>query len=123
MFTNETSVTDDKTAIAMGSGTLKVFATPSMIALIEETAWKCVAPYLGKDETTVGTLLNITHLAPTPVGMKVRCEVKLTSVDGRKLTFEAKVFDDCGLIGQGTHERFIVKADRFQIKADEKKNK
>lgn len=119
----ETKVTSDKTAKAMGSGTLNVFATPAMIALIEETAWKSVAPYLDAGMSTVGIQLNISHLAPTPLGMTVKCETKLTAIDGRKLTFDVKVFDECGLIGQGSHERFIVKSDKFQAKADSKNNK
>lgn len=115
------TVTNDKTAVAMGSGTLKVLATPAMIALIEETAWKSVAPYLEEDATTVGTKLDISHVAPTPLGMAVRCETELVKVDGRRLKFSANVYDDAGLIGTGTHERFIVSAGKFQAKADGKK--
>lgn len=117
----ETTVTDGKSAVAMGSGTLKVFATPAMIALIEETAWRSVAPHLEAGQATVGTALNISHLAPTPIGMKVRCETVLTAVEGRKLTFEASVYDEAGIIGKGTHERFIINSDKFQAKADAKR--
>lgn len=117
----EIKVTEDKTAAAMGSGTLQVFATPAMIALIEETAWKSVAPHLEEGQGTVGTQLNISHVAPTPLGMTVRCETELTEVDGRKLVFKANVYDEMGLIGTGTHERFIINSEKFQRKADAKK--
>lgn len=119
-FSIETTVTPDKSASSMRSGTLDVFATPAMIALIEETAWKSVAPQLEQGQATVGTALNINHLAPTPLGMKVRCETNLTAIDGRKLTFEAHVYDESGLIGNGTHERFIINAEKFQSKANAK---
>ena len=91
-----------------------------MIALIEETAWKSVAPHLEDGQATVGTALNISHVAPTPLGMKVRCETTLVNVDGRKLKFEANVYDETGLIGSGTHERFIINSDKFQAKANAK---
>ena len=109
------------TACVMGSGTLDVFATPSMIALIEETAWRSVAPQLESGMATVGTLLNVAHVAPTPVGMTVKCETELTEVDGRRLVFSVKVSDECGEIGRGTHERFIINEEKFQKKADTKK--
>lgn len=116
----EITVGSAQSAAAMRSGTLNVFATPAMVSLIEETAWKSVAPCLEEGQATVGTALNIEHLAPTPLGMKVRCETVLTAIDGRKLTFEAKVYDAAGLIGRGTHERFIIFADKFQAKANAK---
>lgn len=117
------SVTNENTAKSVGSGTLSVFATPAMIALIEETAWKSVTPFLEEGFTTVGTLLNVKHLSPTPLNMFVRCETELVEIYGRRLKFEANVYDDTGLIGTGIHERFIVNADKFQIKADEKSQK
>lgn len=110
------------TASQMGSGTLEVFATPAMIALIEETAWRSVVPYLDEGLTTVGTLLSIEHVAPTPVGMQVRCETELIQIENRRLVFKACVYDNCGLIGKGTHERFIVKQDSFQKKAEAKRD-
>lgn len=116
----ETTVTAEKSAVVMGSGTLSVFATPAMTALIEETAWRSVAPHLEEGQTTVGTSLNISHLAPTPIGMKVRCETVLTAVEGRKLVFEASVYDEAGIIGKGTHERFIINSEKFQAKANAK---
>lgn len=116
----ETLVTDDKTALSLGSGTLRVFATPALAALAEETAWKSVAPYLQEGETTVGTRLEIDHLSPTPLGMRVRCETELVAADGRRLTFRFKASDEAGLIASGTHERCIVRAAKFQQKADGK---
>lgn len=119
--TLERLVTEELSARVMGSGTLRVFATPAMIALIEETCWRSIADQLEDGQGTVGTLLNISHVAPTPLGMKVRCESELKEVDGRRLVFEVNVYDECGLIGKGTHERFIITEDKFQKKADAKK--
>lgn len=122
-YTIEKTVTTEMTARIMGSGTLDVLATPSMIALIEETAWKSVASELETGMASVGTNLKIDHLAPTPVGMKVRCETELKEVDGRKLVFEVNVYDEKGLVGKGTHERFIINEEKFQTKANSKLNK
>ena len=121
-ITLEITVTDNLTAAAVGSGTLNVYATPAMIALIEETAWKSVAPYLEEGQSTVGTRLDVSHVAPTPLGMTVRCETELTEVDGRRLVFAVNVYDEAGLIGKGTHERFIIMSEKFQAKADSKKS-
>ena len=116
-------VSAENTAKTMGSGTLDVFATPAMIALMEKTAWKSVAPYLEEGCGTVGTLLNVTHDAPTPLGMKVWCESELTEIDGRRLVFSVAAFDETGKIGGGSHERFIVPNEKFQAKADKKAQK
>ena len=117
----EMTVTPDKCAGAVGSGELDVFATPAMIALIEETAWRSVAPELQPGEGTVGTALNVRHLAATPVGLKVRCETELTLVDRRRLVFDVKVYDPFGLVGEGTHERFVIQYEKFLKKVDEKR--
>lgn len=119
-FELEKVVSQEMTAVAMGSGTLRVLATPAMIALIEEAAWRCVSNELDEGSSTVGTLLNVEHLAPTPVGMKVKAEATLTEVDGRRLAFDVCVTDEKGLIGRGKHERFIVFSEKFQKKADAK---
>lgn len=116
----ETIVSEANSAKTMGSGTLNVFATPAMTALMEETAWKSVAPYLEEGCGTVGTLLNITHDAPTPFGMKVWCESELVEVDGRRLVFQVTAYDEKGKIGGGRHERFIIQNEKFQAKADKK---
>ncbi len=116
----EIIVSSEMSAKVKKSGTLNVFSTPSMIALIEETAWTSVSDYLEKGCATVGISLNINHLSPTPIGMKVKCETELIKVDGRKLVFDVKVYDEKDLIGQGTHERFIIMEEKFQAKADSK---
>jgi predicted thioesterase len=118
--TQEVMVNEQNTAKVMGSGTLDVFATPAMIALMEKTAWESVQPQLDEGSGTVGTSLNVKHVAATPVGMKVRCESELVKVDGRALTFSVKAYDETGLIGEGEHERFIVFNEKFQAKADAK---
>lgn len=117
----ELTVTKEKCAGALGSGELDVFATPAMIALIEETAWKSVAPYLQPGEGTVGTALDVRHLAATPVGLRVACETELTLVDRRRLVFSARVYDAFGLVGEGTHERFVIVHEKFMKKVDEKR--
>lgn len=117
----ETTIVDESnTAKTMGSGTLDVFATPAMTALMEKTAWKSVAGELEEGCGTVGILLEITHDAPTPLGMKVTCESVLTGIDGRKLTFEVEARDERGKIGSGIHERFIIDNKKFQEKANQK---
>lgn len=115
-------VTEENTAKTMGSGTLDVLATPAMIALMEKTAWKSVADTLEEGCGTVGTRLEISHDAPTPLGMEVICESELVAVDGRKLSFRLRAYDAQGEIGTGVHERFIVKNAKFQEKANAKKN-
>lgn len=116
------NVSQANTAKTMGSGTLDVFATPAMIALIEQAAYTSVAPELEPGWGSVGTALNVQHLASTPVGMTVTAETELVEVDRRRLVFSAQVYDDSGLIGKGTHERFLVEDHKFQAKADAKLN-
>ena len=116
----ELMVTPDKTAKAMGSGALDVFATPCMIALMENTTFESVQAELEEGCGTVGTALNVKHVAATPVGMKVTCDTELIKVDGRALTFLVKAYDACGLIGEGEHERFIISEEKFQAKKKKK---
>ena len=104
----EVVVSDANSAKTMGSGTLDVFATPAMTALMEKTAWMSVADQLDEGCGTVGTLLNVTHDAPTPLGMTVWCETELVEVDGRRLVFDVAAYDAKGKIGGGRHERFII---------------
>lgn len=113
-------VTNETTAAVLGSGTLEVYATPAMVALMEETCMKSVQEEMEEGCGTVGTGLTIHHVSATPVGMKVRCASKLVEVDGRKLVFDVQAFDEAGLIGQGTHERFIIENDKFFQKACKK---
>ena len=117
------TVTENDTAAAVGSGSLRVFATPAMAALMEKTAWKSVAPFLEEGQCTVGTKLNLSHTASTPIGMKVTCESELVSVEGRKLVFNISVSDEAGKIGECEHERFIVEDVKFQNKTDSKLKK
>lgn len=119
----EVQAAETNSAKTMGSGSLDVFATPAMIALMEETAWKSVQPYLEEGQGSVGIQLNVDHLAATPLGMKVRCESEVTAVEGRKLTFKVAAYDEAGLIGEGTHQRFIVDNEKFQGKANKKLEK
>lgn len=105
----------------MGSGALLVLATPKMIAMLEKAAWESVQPFLEDGCGTVGTLMNVTHEAATPLGMQVTCKSVLTDVSGKKLTFEVEAFDETGRIGGGLHERFIVNNERFQSKTDGKR--
>lgn len=114
------TVTPELSAKVMGSGALDVFATPAMIMLMEKTAWASVQPYLEEGCGTVGTRLEIDHLAASPIGMEIRCESLLTAVDGRKLSFQVECYDSKGLIGQGKHERFIVQNEKFQARANSK---
>lgn len=116
----ECTVTDELTAAHIGSGLVKVFATPMMIALIEQTCYESVLPYLEEGQGTVGTLVNVTHSAATPVGMRVWCESQLVEVDRRRLVFDVKAYDQCGLIGEGRHERFVIDSAKFQAKIDAK---
>lgn len=116
----EITVTDEMTAAKVGSGSLEVFATPCMISLIEGTAASSVAGNLKEGQSTVGTSIDVSHVSPTPVGMKVTCETELVQSDRRKLVFSVKAFDEKGLIGEGTHERFIVDNQPFLEKCRDK---
>ena len=117
----QTVVADEEnSARAMGSGTLSLFATPAMAALMEKTAWMSVAPCLEAGQGTVGIKLDVTHDAPTPLGMTVTCDSELIEIDGRRLVFEVTASDESGVIGKGRHERFVVTDEKFQKKADEK---
>jgi len=113
-------VTRENTAEVMGSGTLPVFATPAMILLIEQTASECVAAHLHDGESSVGTLLNVKHVAPSIVGSEVRCRVELKEIDRSRLIFNVNVRDQTDEIGFGIHERFIVKAEKFMMKAKDR---
>lgn len=119
--TKSVTVTSRNTAKSMGSGTLDVFATPALIALMEETCWTSVAGQLEPGSGTVGTLLEIKHTAPTPVGMEVTCESTLIEADGRRLVFTVTARDAKGVVGEGRHERFVIQNEKFQAKADAKR--
>ncbi len=116
----ETVVNDTNTAQAACSGALPVFGTPFMCALMEEAAWKSIAPHLEVGQSTVGTKLDITHDSATPVGMTVWAESEVTEVDGKRLVLKVTAYDEKGPIGQGIHERFIVTDERFLAKCTKK---
>ena len=113
----ETTVTSANVATNVGSGRVEVFATPMMIALMEKAAILSVDPYLEKGQSTVGTRIDVSHDAATPVGMRVWAETEVIAIDRRKITFSVKAHDECGPIGEGTHERFIIDVEKFQEKA------
>lgn len=109
-------VTDELTASKVGSGLLPVYATPCMIALMENTCADCVQPYMQEGDGTVGTSVDIKHVSATPVGKTVRCECTLTEINGKKLVFEVNAYDDKGLIGTGTHKRAIINNEAFMAR-------
>lgn len=116
------TVTDDKLAISVGSGSAQVFATPMMIALMENSAFECLSQFLDDGETSVGTAICSSHLSATPSGMEVFATAEITSVDGKKVEFKIEAFDECGKIGEGTHSRFVVNSEKFASRAKAKKN-
>lgn len=119
----EAVVTPENTARAAGSGLVPVFATPWMVALMENAAVQAVQGALAPGEGTVGTRLDVTHDAATPIGMKVWAEAEVTAVEGRKLTFAVSAFDEAGKIGGGIHERAIIRTDKFLARAQAKLEK
>ena len=112
----ETIVTEELCADAWGSGGLKVYATPAMIALMENTAWASVEPCMEEGRSTVGTKLDVSHVSASPVGAHITCESELTEIDGRRLVFKLSASDDAGLIGEGLHERFIINIEKFMAR-------
>lgn len=114
-------VSHSNSALSMGSGSLEVFSTPSMIALMESAAAGSVKAHLEPGKTTVGVSIDAKHLSATPLGMTITCESELLEVDGKRLVFKITAFDKCGIIGTATHERMIVDAKRFMEKAASKK--
>ncbi|HIW73847.1 MAG TPA: thioesterase family protein [Firmicutes bacterium] len=117
----EWTVTKELLASSMKSGTVNVFATPYMIALMEYAAMTLVQPFLPEGITTVGTAVNIRHLGPTPEGARVRAEAEILEAEDRRFLFRVAVWDEEGLVGEGTHERCTVKKARFEEKAAARK--
>ena len=113
-------VSENNSAAAMKSGELNVYATPSMIALMEQAAYKSVAGELEEGMGTVGTLMNVSHISATPLGMEVTAKTELIEIDRKRLVFHVEAFDERGKIGEGTHERFIIDNRKFQEKTDNK---
>jgi len=112
-----TVVEREDTALEVGSGTLLVYATPCMVALMEGAACEAIASALKEDKTSVGTELTIKHISATPVGLEVRAEAEVTEVEGNIITFRVDAFDESGKIGEGIHKRVIISVQRFLDKA------
>ena len=116
----ETIVTTVNVATNVGSGKVQVFATPMMIALMEKAATLSIEPVLAEGQSSVGTHIDVSHLSATPMGMKVWADTEVIAIDRRKITFSVKAYDERGLIGEGTHDRFIIDVDKFIAKAEGK---
>lgn len=115
-FTQSTKVSDHQTAAYLGSGTLEVFGTPALVALMENTAMKMLSD-LPAESTSVGISMNMQHLKASPVGATVECTATITAIEGRKYSFAIKAIDASGdLIGEAMHERVIVNIDKFMSK-------
>lgn len=113
-------VSRETTAQAAGSGSLLVYGTPYMIALMEQAACTALVSCLDETQSSVGTRLNVSHESATPVGMAVRAEAEVTAVDGRKIAFRVAAYDEKGLIGQGTHERCLIRTESFLARTYDK---
>lgn len=122
LFAEKTETVSEKnTASALGSGSLAVYATPAMIAIMEGAAVSAVDPLLPPGCSSVGTELNIKHIAATPLGMKISAKAELLSVDGKSLLFRVEAFDEAGKIGEGEHRRFIIEIEKFMARTERKK--
>lgn len=119
-LSQEILVNEEMLASHIGSGIVDVYATPMMIAFMENTATTCLEQFLDEGETSVGIKINTTHDAPTPVGMKVSVKATITAVEGKKVTFHLTARDEKDCIGNAIHERFIVNKQKFEIKAKQK---
>ena len=120
VLTKEITVTDDLLACHVGSGIVNVYATPMMIALMENTACECLNPFLDEGETSVGVMMNTTHDAATPAGMKVSVTAEITAVDRKKVSFSIIAKDEKDVIGKASHDRFVVVKEKFETKAQSK---
>ena len=118
--TAENLVEREDTALEVGSGSLLVYATPCMAALMEAAACEAIAEGLAETETTVGIELNLRHVAATPVGMEVHAKAEVTAVEGKIITFSIEAFDEAGTIGTATHKRALVNAQKFLDKTYDK---
>ena len=112
-----TLVEREDTAAEVGSGSLLVYATPCMVALMEGAACEAIAEAMGENQSSVGIALSIEHLSATPVGLEVRAEAEVTAVEGKIITFALTAYDEAGKIGEGTHKRCIVSSQKFLDKA------
>ena len=116
----EATVTKANVATNVGSGKVQVFSTPMMIALMEKAAALSIEPVLEPGQSSVGTRINVSHCAATPMGMHVWAETEVIEIDRRRVTFSVKAYDERGLIGEGAHDRFIIDVEKFIAKAESK---
>ena len=107
------TVSESDSAKKYASGTIDVFATPAMIAFMEETSHHCIEQHLQKGQSSVGIHVDVKHLKATPIGMKVKCEAQLIKVEGKKLSFTVTAWDETEKIGEGTHMRYIIDSEAF----------
>ncbi|MCL2369842.1 MAG: thioesterase family protein [Firmicutes bacterium] len=119
-ITVTTKVDKTNTALAVGSGGLEVFGTPMMIALMEKSAYKVLEDSLGVGQTSVGIKLNVEHISASPLGADISAMATITAVDGRKVSFDLTARDNSGMIGKGTHDRFVIDSEKFMNKVKEK---
>jgi predicted thioesterase len=115
-FTSELIVEEKHTASAFGSGDLYVFSTPMMVGLMENAALRCAQEKLENGYSTVGTYLDVKHLAATPMGQRVTATAELVEIDGKKLTFRVEAYDETEKIGEGFHGRYIIDSEKFLSK-------
>ncbi len=115
-ITQQMSVEEKDTAQTHGSGNLPVYATPAMIAFMENTACACIQPYLDNDLDTVGIQIDVKHIKATKLGGTVTCKAVLTEIDNKKLTFEIEASDEQGVIGTALHKRYIIHPEKFMSK-------
>ena len=118
----QSAVTPENTAEALGSGGMPVFATPFMITMMEGAAYHCIKDSLPEGKSSVGTLVHISHVSPSPIGMKIRATAEITAIseNGKMVDFKVEAYDEQGLIGEGTHQRAIVDMVRFNQKCQDK---
>lgn len=119
---SETTLVVDESLLAttMGSGSVAVYATPAMVALMESAAVAALAPVLDEGESSVGIAIEIKHLAATPLGQRVRARAEVVEVDGRQVTFQVQAWDESELIGKGTHTRYVIDVARFMQRVQAK---
>ena len=115
-YTSTLVVSEEHVAAVMGSGDLHVYATPAMVALMENAAMLAVAEHLPEGSTTVGAMINTSHVKPSPIGDTIKTTAVLTDIEGRKLTFSIRAEDSKGIIGEAMHVRYIVDRERFMSK-------
>ena len=121
-FTVKKVVTEDMTAAALGSGGLPVFGTPYLVAMVENAAFTYLQQELPEGKSTVGTMVNVRHVSPSPIGAEITAKAELIAIseNGKMYTFKAEAYDNKGLIGEGTHQRAVITVDRFMDKCQAK---